>query len=118
MKVTLIEFDKPTVNGRIYKQHHVSEVPKQVFCSLHHIVDEHGMGALSVQLKDACAFVDLTVDEKGIYAEAKPFSDGNGKTYEQLMIDGFKLYPLGTGSVNEQGEVENYHLHYVYLHKD
>ncbi len=120
MKVTLIEFGKENQNGRTYLHHEVSELPKQVFCSLDTITDQYKIPTLEVPLNgdNTCGFADITMDQEGIYADIKQFSDARGKMFEELMMNGYKVVPAGTGSLNEKSEVEDYRLHYVFLTKD
>jgi len=119
MKVTLIEFGKETESGRTYLRHQC-ETPKQTYCSLEHLVDKHGMAILNPPINGnkTCGFAEMSIDDIGIHVEVKPFSDERGKMFDEKMMDGFRLAPLGTGSLNESGEVKDYMLHYVYLKKD
>jgi len=120
MKVTLIEFGKENQNGRIYLHHEVSELPKQMFCSLDILTDQYKIPVFDVPLNgdSTCGFADISMDQEGIYAEVRPFSDARGQMFNELMMNGYKIEPLGTGSLNEKNEVEDYRLHYVFLMKN
>lgn len=119
MKVTLIKFGEKTINERIYSYASVSEIPKSTVCTLDVQRDQHGHAILVPPINGdkTCALAEITMDVDGIYAEIKPYSDERGKLFEELMMNGCKIYPLGSGNTNENGEVSAYALHYVYLAK-
>ena len=120
MKVTLIEFGKMNKNGRVYSYPEVLELPKNTVCTLTHLADKYGNAILTPPINgdSTCGTAEISMDYNGIYADVNPYSDNRGRMFEELMMNGCKIVPFGTGNTNENGEISNYALHYVFLTKD
>lgn len=119
MKVRLIEFGKENKNGRTYLMHEMSEIPKTVLCTIDHHTDSRGLFDLNPALngEKTCAMANIYMEPDGIYAEVNPFHEKK-ELFDELMMNGCKIVPAGTGHLNENNEVQDYRLHYVYLTKD
>lgn len=112
MKVTIIEFDKPNHNGRIYLRHEINELPKTVACSLNHKNDAFVMPGLTDE--NTVGLASITMDEAGIYADVNPYVSKR-EIFDELMMDGFKIVSAGFGGLNEKSEVTDFRLQYVFL---
>jgi hypothetical protein len=119
MKVSLIEFGKVNENGRTYLHHQMSYLPPTVMCTIDHHTDSRGLPDLNPTLdgNNTCALANISMDVNGVYAEVNPFSERKD-LFHELMMYGCKIVPVGTGHLNENNEVEDYRLHYVYLTKN
>jgi len=115
MTVTLIEFDKPNRNGRTYLKHEITDLPKIVPCSMNHA--DNAFNLPGINSEDTIGSADITMNEVGIYADVKPYK-AKQEVFDNLMMDGYKIVSAGFGGLNENSEVIDFRLQYVFLTKE
>lgn len=119
MKHVLFEFGKPTKTGRTYLKHEMSNLPGLVPCTFDHQNDSYGIPILdpAVNGESTCALAEISMDDIGLYAEVNPY-DSKKEMFDEMMMNGCKITSAGTGHLNENSEVLDFRLKYVYLTKE
>jgi hypothetical protein len=103
----VLEFDKPTKNGRIYRQQFTILPYIFMNCYL-----DHGR-----QQDMLCGKADADLHEDGVYIDFEPIGE-NGQLALDLLKSGFVFRTGGPGNVDDDGNVSDFELKYVFLTND
>lgn len=106
---TLLKFNEPTKNGRIYKYEDFkskSQVPVTINLPLF---------AGTFDVKDVGAFALLKKNKDKVEYRMITLKNPNGRQIKMLFNSGFKVVPAGYGNVDSKGNISNYQLTSAFL---
>lgn len=104
MKIDILEFDKPTVNNRIYKKENIN-FPDSLYVY-------QGQEQYLSNIVGVCE--NIKVENNCIVGEFKVYNTPMKFVLEEMLKDGrFKYTPSGIGKVDKDGIVTDYNMKYI-----
>lgn len=109
-KYLLIEFGKPTENGRVYLDNFV--MPDSMY-----ILDEPPFDT-SIPIQRIVGVADIGRTNNGYYADnIRSLRGGLGSDYIKMLHKGdINIHPSGTGTITDNSIVVQYHPLCLYFH--